>query len=119
MTLIAHILTLLVAAQHVLFFVLESFFWTKPLGMKVFKTKPEQAEATRVLAFNQGFYNAILAAGLFWAVNTGNTPNRLFFLGGVVVAGLVGGFSASRSILFVQALPAVLAIGATLAAGTP
>jgi putative membrane protein len=119
MTSLAHILSLVVAAQHVLFFVLESFFWTKPIGMKVFKTKPEQAEATRTLAFNQGFYNAILAAGLFWAVSTGSTPNRLFFLGSVVVAGLVGGFSVSRSILFVQALPAVLAIAATLIAGTP
>jgi putative membrane protein len=114
MGMIAHILTLLVATQHVLFFVLESFFWDKPLGMKAFKMTPTQAAATKVLAFNQGFYNAILAVGLFWSVTSGSTPNRLFFLGAVVVAGLVGGFSASRSILFVQALPALLAIGATL-----
>jgi putative membrane protein len=117
MGILAQILTLLVAALHVMFFLLESFLWTKPFGRKAFKTTPEQAEATKVLAFNQGFYNALLAVGLVWSLTSGSLPVRLFFLGSVVVAGLVGGFSASRSILFIQALPAVLAIAASLLAG--
>lgn len=107
-------LTLLVATLHFGFFVLESFFWDKPMGRKVFGTTAAQAEHGKVLAFNQGFYNAILAAGLLWSLIRGNVQDRVFFLGAVVVAGLVGGFSASRSILVVQALPAALAIATTL-----
>ena len=106
--------TALVAALHLWFFALESYFWDKPLGLKTFGQTRQQAEATKVLAFNQGFYNAFLAAGLIWSLCRGDRPAQIFFLGCVVVAGLVGGFSASRKILWVQALPGALALALTL-----
>lgn len=100
----------IVGILHVWFMILESFFWTKPLGQKIFRLSPEKAEATKVLAFNQGFYNGFLAAGLFWGVISGDIRINIFFLSCVIVAGIVGGLTASRGILFVQALPAVIAL---------
>ncbi|MGA9521611.1 MAG: DUF1304 domain-containing protein [Myxococcaceae bacterium] len=58
----------LVALEHAYFFVLESFLWTRPLGLKVFRNSPERAEATRVLAANQGVYNGFLSVGLVWGM---------------------------------------------------
>ncbi len=114
---ISVILTALVALLHLYFLVLEMFLWTRPLGMKVFRNTPEKAETTRVLAANQGLYNGFLAAGLLWGVASGKQDVMLFFLGCVVVAALYGAWSVSRRIFWVQGLPALLALAATLAAG--
>ncbi|MCV7385022.1 DUF1304 domain-containing protein [Mycolicibacter longobardus] len=51
----------LAAALHVYIFVLESLTWTSPRTRAVFGTTVEEAETTRPLAFNQGFYNLFLA----------------------------------------------------------
>ncbi len=104
----------LVAAFHVYFLVLEMFLWTKPFGLKTFRMTPEQAENTKVLAANQGLYNGFLAAGLVWGLLA--TDPRLgfqvqvFFLACVLIAGLYGAATASRAILFVQAIPAAIAL---------
>jgi putative membrane protein len=110
MSLAAVALTLFVALQHLGFALLESVLWQRPLGLRVFKNSPEKAATTAVLALNQGLYNVFLAAGLVFAVATGDWPVRLFFLGCVVVAGIVGGLTAAPQILVVQALPAALAL---------
>ncbi len=116
MTLLASILVCLVAVLHVYILVLEMFLWTRPLGMKVFRNTPDKAQLTQVLAANQGLYNGFLAAGLCWGAAAQRVDVMLFFLGCVVVAGLYGAWSVSRRILFVQALPAALAIAAVLLA---
>lgn len=115
---LALILAALVALLHLYFLVLEMFLWTKPMGRRVFGLSPEQAELTRVLAANQGLYNGFLAAGLVWGIWLGPQGEaiRLFFLICVLVAGIYGGLTASRRILFVQALPAALGIAVTLLA---
>ncbi|SMC20609.1 putative membrane protein [Andreprevotia lacus DSM 23236] len=110
MHLLAVVLTALVALLHFYFLVLEMFLWTKPLGRKVFKLTPEFAEASKVLAANQGLYNGFLAAGLLWGLVQGGQPVTLFFLGCVIVAGVYGAATVGRKILFVQALPAALAM---------
>lgn len=111
-TLLALAAVAVVALLHVWIFVLETFLWTKPFGRRVFGTTPEQAETTKVLALNQGFYNLFLAAGLIWGLVAENCAFeiKVFFLGCVIIAGIVGGFTAKRSILIVQALPAVIAL---------
>ena len=114
MHVIAGAMVLLVAAMHLYFLVLEMFLWTRPLGLKTFRNTPEKAEATRVLAANQGLYNGFLAAGLAYGVAAGSREFCLFFLACVVVAGLYGAYSVSRRIFFVQALPALLAIAAVV-----
>jgi putative membrane protein len=95
------------------------FLWSKPLGRKTFAMSVEQAAATAVLAGNQGLYNGFLAAGLGWSIVAGDglaSSLRLFFLGCVVIAGVYGAATASRKILFVQALPGAAALLVTVLA---
>ncbi len=116
MSILAPALTGLVALAHLYFLVLEMFLWKRPYGRRVFGTTPEQAEATAVMAANQGLYNGFLSAGLLWTLCAAPElvlPLRTFFLGCVIVAGLYGGATANRKIFFVQALPAALALAAT------
>lgn len=117
MSMLATVLVALVALLHVYFLVLEMFLWDKPAGLKAFGQTLEAAQASKVLAANQGLYNGFLAAGLFWgiALGAGGTAVKIFFLACVIVAGLFGAATASRKILFVQALPAAIALGVVLA----
>lgn len=112
MSIAANIVVLLVALIHVYILVLEMFLWDKPKGMKAFNLTPEFAAQTKVLAANQGLYNGFLAAGLFWGVAMGPAgfAVKVFFLLCVVVAGLYGAATASKRILFVQAVPATLGL---------
>jgi len=116
MELAALILVGFVAVEHVYILVLEMFLWTKPMGRKAFGLSQEEAEKTKVLAANQGLYNGFLAAGLFWGLihptHAIGVQFQLFFLGCVVVAGIYGGLTAKRSIIFIQAVPALIALGA-------
>ena len=103
----------LVAALHVYFLVLEMFLWTTPFGMKTFGRTKEEQDQTAVMAKNQGLYNGFLAAGLGWSLVEPNVAIARFFLACIVVAGVYGAATASRKILFVQALPAALALAST------
>jgi putative membrane protein len=118
MKIAADIFVALVALLHVYFLVLEMFLWDKPLGLRTFRQTPETAALTKVLAANQGLYNGFLAAGLLWGLwlGAGGAPVKLFFLGCVIVAGLYGAATVGRKILFVQALPAAVAMALVLAA---
>ena len=101
-----------VALIHVYILVLEMFLWTKPAGLRAFGLTPERAESSRVLAMNQGLYNGFLAAGLLWSLFAAHDGFiiAIFFLTCVFVAGVFGAVTASRKILYVQALPALIAI---------
>ncbi len=103
-----------IALQHLGFLALEMFFWTQPLGQKIFKITPEFAQQSSALAANQGLYNGFLAAGLIWSLMTSD-PNmgyqlKLFFTACVFVAGIYGWFTVSSTILYVQAFPALIAL---------
>ena len=87
---------LLAGVVHVLIFCMESLWWTSPKVRARFRQTPEQAEATRLFAFNQGFYNLFLAVGTFAGLTlvlvghprTGLTLvswNCLFMLGAAIV----------------------------------
>jgi putative membrane protein len=112
MKLVADILIALVALLHVWFLVLEMFLWDKPLGLKTFRQTPEHAAISKTLAANQGLYNGFLAAGLLWGLllRGAGFDIKLFFLGCVVVAGVYGAATVGKKILFVQALPAAIAM---------
>ena len=111
---VGNVLVALVAALHVYFLVLEMFLWTRPYGLKTFGNTPQKAQETAVLAANQGLYNGFLAAGLVWgllhAAPAFAWQIKMFFLLCVIVAGLYGAYSVSRKILFVQAVPAAIAL---------
>ena len=112
MDLLATIAIGFVAFLHLAFFVLESFLWTKPTGRRIFGLDAEFAQRSASLALNQGLYNAFLAAGLIWSLfaGPGAFGIKVFFLSCVVIAGIVGGFTAKRSILIIQALPGAVAL---------
>lgn len=116
MSLLANILVGLIALLHVWILILEMFLWTHPIGLKTFRQSREAAQASKVLAANQGLYNGFLAAGLVWGLCDGGMAVKLFFVVCVLLAGIYGGLTAKRSILYVQALPALLALLALLAA---
>jgi putative membrane protein len=90
------VVALLAGVVHVLIFCMESLWWTSPTVRARFRQTPEQAEATRLFAFNQGFYNLFLAVGTFVGVTlvlmghaaSGLTLvrwNCLFMLGAAIV----------------------------------
>lgn len=112
MSLLANIVVAIVAFLHVYFLVLEMFFWTKPLGLKAFGRTQAQADDSKVLAANQGLYNGFLAAGLFWGLSLGaaGLSIKVFFLLCVLIAGVYGAATASKKILYVQALPAAVGL---------
>ncbi|HHG89635.1 MAG TPA: DUF1304 domain-containing protein [Devosia sp.] len=115
MSIFAQVLIGIVALLHIWFLVLEMFLWEKPIGRKTFGLKPDFARQSRVLAANQGLYNGFLAAGLLWSLyplgaSDAAIPIATFFLACVIAAGLYGAATASRAILYIQALPALAAL---------
>jgi len=120
MKMLAMALVLLVALEHAYFLYLEMFLWTRPKGLKTFGNTPEKAEASKVLAANQGLYNGFLAAGLVWGLIYPNAAAgvhiQMFFLACVIVAGIYGGLTVSKRIMVLQAGPALLGVLALLAA---
>lgn len=110
MTIAANIVIAVVAILHLGFLVLEMFLWNHPFGQKTFGMTPEYSQASASLAANQGLYNGFLAAGLIWGLISGEFSIKLFFLSCVLIAGIFGGLTAKRSILYMQALPALLGL---------
>ncbi len=106
---LAAIITIVVAIIHVWIMVLEMYLWDKPFGRKAFRLSPEQAQMTKVLAANQGLYNGVLAAGLFAALVLNNLHMQLFLLVSIIVLGIFGGMTSSKKIIYIQAVPALLA----------
>ncbi len=113
---IASVLIALVALLHVYFMYLEMVAWDTPAGRKAFGLTPEFSAASKALAMNQGLYNGFLVAGLVWGLWLGEAgfAVKVFFLACVLVAGLFGAATVGIKILYVQAVPAALALIALL-----
>ena len=114
MSIVATTLVALIALLHLYIMVLEMFLWTTPRALKAFGLTPEFAAQTKTLAANQGLYNGFLAAGLIWSL-VYPIPGfawqlAMFFLTCIAVAGIYGAATSSRRILFIQTVPAVLAM---------
>ena len=110
---VGKILIGLIAFLHIYFLILEMFLWDKPMGLKAFGNSLEKAKLTKVLAQNQGLYNGFLAVGLIWSLCAAASfaiQLANFFLGCVLVAGVYGAMTASKKILYIQALPALVAL---------
>ncbi len=120
MTMLINCLVAFVALQHIGFLILEMFLWSGSTGQKIFRLDPDFAAKSANLAANQGLYNGFLAAGLIWAIMH-SSPEfafqlKVFFLSCVLVAGIYGWFTVSRTILFVQAIPALIVLGIVVGA---
>lgn len=110
MSLLSDILIGIVAILHLGFLVLEMFLWDHPFGRRTFRMTPEYSKASASLAANQGLYNGFLAAGLIWGLVADNFAVKMFFLVCILIAGIYGGLTAKRTILYVQALPGLLSL---------
>jgi len=110
MKLVANLLVIFVALSHVGILILEMFYWNHPIGHDIFSMTPQVAEASAVLAMNQGLYNGFLAAGLLWGLVKDSFDFKVFFLSCVIVAGIFGGITAKMSIILTQGLPAAIAL---------
>ena len=112
MTSIANFLVSLVALLHLYFVVLEMLLWETAYGRRTFGLTPEFAAASKTLAANQGLYNGFLAAGLIWGLSLGASGwhVKIFFLSCVIVAGVYSAWTVNRKILFIQAVPAIVAL---------
>lgn len=111
MDIITTIAVIIVALLHLLFLILEMFLWNKPAGRKIFALSEDYAEKSATLAANQGLYNGFLAAGLIWGLfGSGGHDALVFFLSCIIIAGLYGAATAKASILFLQAMPATIAL---------
>jgi putative membrane protein len=110
----AAIVVFLVAVLHVYILVLEMFLWRTPRGLRSFGMTQEVADSSAKLAANQGLYNGFLAAGLLWGLFfygvVSGRPILTFFLACVIVAGLYGGATVNRRIIFIQSVPAAIAL---------
>lgn len=117
MAVVAMILVAAVALLHFYILYLEMFCWTTPKGRKAFGLTEEFAASTKVLAANQGLYNGFLGAGLLWGLWLGQNGQSVvvFFLLCVLVAGIYGGISSSKKILYIQALPSAITLLSILA----
>jgi len=115
MLLLGKILIAFIALEHLYILCLEMFMW-ETKGKKVFKgaLPADLFKPTKVMAANQGLYNGFLAAGLIWSLCIQNTLWQfyvaVFFLSCVSIAGIYGALTASKKILYVQAIPAIITL---------
>jgi putative membrane protein len=116
MKLLAQVAVAFVALLHVGFLVLEMFFWDHAVGERVFGLPRDVLRSSAALAANQGLYNGFLAAGLVWGLVTSRRDVKVFFLACIVVAGVFGAATAKVTILFTQAVPALVALALVLLA---
>lgn len=77
--------------------------------------KKEVALSSKVLAANQGVYNALLASGLllsfFIQDATSAIAIRKYCLSYIVIVGCYGAYSLKNGVVFlIQALPALIAL---------
>ena len=110
MTTAALIFAGLAALLHIYIFVMESLTWTSPRTRAVFGTTAEEAETTKLLAFNQGFYNLFLA--IVTAIGIGFVAMGHKSIGAALIFAGVGSMFAAAVVLLAasrdKARPAVI-----------
>lgn len=116
MLLLENTFVVIVTLLHVCFLILEMLLWNKPIGRRIFGLNKEFAKQSAALAANQGLYNGFLAAGLIWSffTETYSYEIKIFFLSSMIIAGIFGAMTVNRKILFIQALPATIALALVL-----
>ena len=110
MKIAANLIASLVAIEHLGILVLEMFFCDHPVGYRIFGTTPDIASSSAGLAMNQGLYNGFLASGRIWGLIAGRRDWNIFFLLCIVAACIFGGLTAKTSIIYTQALPALIGL---------
>ena len=115
MGIIAGMLILLVAVEHIYILIIEMFFNESEVAQKSFGLEKEflQDERVKILMANQGLYNGFLAMGLIWSIFESGVFQiqlAIFFLTCVICAAIYGALTVSYRILFMQGILAILAL---------
>lgn len=100
------ILAAVAALVHILFFAMESLFWMTPAVRKIFRRTQAEAETTKIMAINQGYYNLFLALGTLagiWLVNTAHVSE-----GVAILTVCLGSMVGAAVVLFFSVGPAML-----------
>jgi putative membrane protein len=87
----------LAALLHVYIFTMESLTWTSPRTRATFGTTPEEAETTKLLAFNQGFYNLFL--GIVTGIGIVAMAQHHCAVGAALIFAGVGSMAAAAAVL--------------------
>ena len=115
MDMIVTISVYMVVLLQTAFMFIEMFLWNTTTGRKLFRMDVNYAKQSASLAANQGLYNGFLAAGLLWGmVGSGGKDTLVFFLSCIIIAGIYGAMTAIRTIFWIQALPAAIALSLLL-----
>ena len=102
MVVVGMVLAGIAALVHVYIWVMESFGWTSARARATFGTTDDEAEATRELAFNQGFYNLFLAVVVAVGIVLAAT-GRTGIGAALVLAGLkAGGITEVRRVYHID-----------------
>jgi putative membrane protein len=110
MNIVSIIILLLIALLHYCIFIIEVFFWTKPTGLRAFNLTKQFADQTKTMAINQGLYNSFLASGIVFSILTSQKITAIFFIGCIFIAGVIGGLTSNKKIIFIQSVPATFAL---------
>ncbi|MBE8991059.1 DUF1304 domain-containing protein [Nostoc sp. LEGE 12450] len=118
MEIILKVLIGFIALIHVLFLIVQMFFWNTKFVQKRIVGNFTPEEISEILAKNQGLYNGFLAAGLIWGLFISQKVSQvepssivIFFLICVAIAGIFGSITLKRPTAFlIQSIPAILAL---------
>lgn len=105
---------------HILFFALESLLWETEKVRKIFKQEEESIKYTKLLAYNQGWYNLFLAIGSITGVvlsatgqNQDMAKTLIVFCNASMVGAALVLISSNKSLYrgaIIQGVPAALAL---------
>lgn len=109
---IANLFVVIVALIHILLLIAEMFLWKEPFIHQRLGFTLEEAIKVGSIVANAGLYNGFLAAGLIWGLASGKNGDaiKIFFLACVIIAGIFGAATLTRTPLFIQTAPGAIAL---------
>ena len=112
MPLFANLFVAIVALVEIILCIAEMFFWKEPIIHQRLGYSLEEALKVAPIVANAGLYNGFLAAGLIWGLMSGKTGDaiKVFFLACVIIAGIFGAATLTRTPLLIQTAPGAIAL---------
>lgn len=109
---ITNLFVAFVALVHITLCVVEIFFWKEPVIHERLGYSLEEVLKVAPIVANVGLYNGFLAAGLIWGLIWGKNGDAIktFFLVCVMIAGIFGAATLTRTPLLIQTAPGAIAL---------
>jgi putative membrane protein len=109
---LANLFVVIVALVHIILCVVEIIFWKEPVIHQRLGFTLEEAIKVAPIVANAGLYNGFLAAGLIWGLVSDKNGDaiKVFFLACVIIAGIFGAATLTRTPLLIQTAPGAIAL---------